>query len=238
MITQSEIINEVLVEMGKTTTAAYYTDAILSGWLSRANKRAAAYKKWAFTEGRISTTYASLATDEDSLLYMQYPEGWKTDSVRLLTIGGASLKRTNYYKYRSFLEDNPNSDAKMFTDYGRRVYINGNSGLSGTVTAWGQYTPAKIDPTDPDATTIFTGEEEGNEALVEMMIGYAYTREKKYKEADVHMQRAKQILDDIWERLKEEAYGYHTVDDEGMFKRIDVIGGALREDTFKRDQWY
>ena len=238
MRTRDHIVNEVLVRLSVSTTNAYYTDSILREWYGQSQHWAAAYKKWPMTEGRVSTTFASLVNDEDGLLRGEYPEGWKADSIRLLTIGGKQVDKKNYYNFRKFLEDNSADDKRVFSDFGRAFYINPNIDLSGTVTVWGQYTPA-YDITNENELTIFSDyEPDGNEAMVNEMLSYAHTREKDTNTALAYHQRAVQILDNIWAKIQNEQFGYQTTEGEGMYKRIDVLGGALRDDLFKRDQFY
>jgi len=238
MRTTEDIIGEVMVRLGTNTTVSSmrYTDEILNDWLRLAHRSAASYKKWPFTEGRVSTTYASLVTDEDGLLAGEYPEGWRPDSIRMLKIGGKTLEKRNYTKFCKFLEDNPNSDEKIFTDYGRRYYVSGD--VSGTIAMWGQFSPT-IDPTDRDSLTVFSDRvDEGNEAVVNLMLSYAMVREQRSQDSLAYLQKAQAILEAVWVQIKDEQYAYHSTDDEGMFKRLDVLGGAMRDDTFKRDQWH
>lgn len=236
--TIGEIKIEYAVRNQVSTTAAFYSDSVLNSWIDQAHKWAAGYKKWPFAEGRVSTTYASLTENEDGLLGTDYPEGWKPDAIRILRIGGKRYVKTNFAKFLSFFEDNPASTKKLWTDFGRRYYVNGLSGESGTVVVWGQYTP-NLDLTDTSALTVFSGvEETGNDAIVEYMLYLSRIREKDDNSALVHLQLATDQLNAIWDRIKDEQYAYHTTDDEGMFKRMDVLGGALRDDLFKRDQFY
>src|SRR3990167_5351395 len=235
--TIGEIKDEFLVRGQVSTTAAFYSDAILNSWIDQGHKWASGYKKWPFGEGRVSTTYASLVTDEDGLLAGEYPEGWKPDSIRMLRIGGKAFQKTQFYQFTKFFEDNPESDKKLFSDYGRRYYVNASAG-SGTVVVWGQFTPS-LDLTDTSATTVFSSAaEEANGAIVDYMLYLSKIREKDLKTAVGHLQVARATLDALWDSVKNEQYGYQGVDGEGMFKRIDVLGGALRDDLFKRDQFY
>ena len=237
MRTITDLKKEVLVRLSASTTVAYYTDAILLDWITQAHVWASGYKKWPFTEGRVSTTFASLVTDEDGWLRGEYPEGWKPDSIRLLTIGGKRLNKKNFYKFQSFLEDNSSTDDRIYSDRGYSYFINPTIDLSGTVTAWGQYKPY-IDITDENALTVFSdAAEDGNEAIVNEILSYAHTKEKKTNDAVTYHTRATQILDGIFDSVKNEQFGYQTVDDEGMFKRIDVLAGAERSDLFNRDQF-
>jgi hypothetical protein len=236
--TKGDIINEFYVRTRGDSSISYYTEDMANDWFIQGLRWAAAYRKWPMTEGRISTTFASLSTDEDGILVGEYPEGWKSDSIRILRIGGKRLDKKNYQQFLQFLEDNPDSEDRIYSDFGRRYYINPSIDLSGTVTAWGQYTPY-VDVTDTTAKTPFSdSEEEGNMAIVEAMIGFAYASERKADLARTHFETAKGLLDGMWENIKDEQYGYQTTDNDGMFKRIDVLGGALRDDLFKRDQFY
>lgn len=237
MRTLSEIQNEIIVRLSTGTTVAYYTDTIIKEWITQAHRRCAGYKKWPLTEGRVSTTFASLSLNEDGYLRGSYPEGWRPDSIRLLTIGGKRVHKTNFYKFQSYFEDNPDSSDRKFTDQGRSYFINPNIDLSGTVVAWGQYTPY-IDVTDENATTVFSDvAEEGNLAIVEEVISYAQSREKKHKEKLLYSTNAMKLLDTLWDSIKNEQFGYASVDDDGMFQRLDVLGGNMRDDIFKRDQF-
>ena len=62
------------------------------------------------------------------------------------------------------------------------------------------------------------------------------TKQKKFKDAIIYEEKAKQILAEIWERVRDEQYGYQNYDKE-MFKRIDILGGET-EDNFNNPlQW-
>lgn len=259
MTTQGDIIKDFLVKMNQSTTTAFYTDQILTTWCSNANQWAAAKYKWPMTEGRYSTTSASMGTNEDGYTTLEYPEGFRNDSIRLLTIGGKKFQKKNFYKFQSFLQDNSSDTTDLFTDFGRRMFINPHAAdLSGTVVVWGQINVAPLATDtvngvsgsigqDPTALTIFSGsEEDGNEALVEKMMSYALQREKsptsmyrgKYvSPASFHGQTADGMLDAIWKRIQEEQAMYQDTLDEGMFKRFDVMRGGFKEDIFRRDQW-
>lgn len=248
LTTQGEIIKEFMVRANQSTLVAFYTDAILTSWASNAHQWAASRYKWPMTEGRIETTTASLVTSGDGYTTLTYPEGFRPDSIRMLTIGGKRFKKTNFYKFQSYLQDNSAASDNIFTDFMRVVYINPNANdLSGTVVAWGQFNvaPLATDTSgtgvitqDPTATTIFTGtEEDGNEAIVEKMREYGFLREKDTKNADYHRDRAEKMLDAIWKRIGDEQAMYQTTKDDGIFERFDVVNGGFRRDDFRRDQF-
>lgn len=231
MKTQSDIITEVLVRLNQTTTAAFYTDAMLSAWTDQAHKWAAAQHKWPFTEGRATTTYTT--TEEWNF------EGYKADSFRIVQVGTKRLNKLAYEDYLIFKESEPSASDRVFSDYGNTLFINTAVDSSGTLTVWGQYTPATLDATDPTVQTVFTPTaEEGNDAIVEKVLYYAKVKEKKMNEAAVFETQAKLKLEELWKRIQDEQYAYQTHRDRGgMFKRIDVLSGLQNDEVWKRDQF-
>lgn len=229
--TYNDISTDFIRKLGISTTSAYYSDAIIGSWAQQATRFATSYKKWPHTEGRVSTTFAS--TEEWSF------EGYKADTFRLLQIDSKRLNKLNFEDYQIFREEDSSGSDRVYTDFGRLVFINPNIDLSGTLTAYGQYTPVDIDITDLTATTVFSGkDEEANEAIVQEMISYAKTREKKSTEAEFFHKRALAILDGLWQRIQDEGYGYQTHRTRGgMFKRINVIDSGVEDDKIKRDQF-
>ena len=228
-----EIKDDIVIQLGVSTSVGFYTEAILEDWIDKAHKFAAAFKKWPMTEGRVSTTYVVDSTTDE--VGFNYPEGWKPDSIRLLRIGGKRFKKLNFNKYQEFREDWPSDQAKVFSDHGRLYFINPLADASGTTTLWGQYTPIF----GSDDLTVFSDmAEEGNEAIIEEVMSYAKKKEKKLTEAIAHHETAKKILDEIWQRIKDEQFGYQSEDDEGMFKRMDIIQGDFHSDLIKRNQWF
>lgn len=229
-----DLKSEFIVRNQASTLTAFYTDTIIGDWLNQAYRFTTSYKKWPFTEGKISTTYTGVSDDTG----YTYPEGWKSDSIRHLEVGGKRFRKMNFYDYRGFREDNNEDSEKIFSDFGRTYYINPKSDASGTITAWGQYMPV-IDITDDTATTVFSGsEEEGNEAIINEMISYAKTREKKAAEAKHYHEKAVEILEGIWKRIMDEQAMYQGRKDAGMFENFDVLRGDLSDDLIRRDRWY
>jgi hypothetical protein len=221
MRTKTDIITEVLVRNNRTTTDGFITDSTLSNWYVEANSWGNSFKKWPFTEGRISTTYTS--TEEWNF------EGYKADSIRFLTIGQKLYQKITFKDYQQMLDENPDSTDKVYTDYGRTIFINTNSGGSGTLVAYGQYQPY-IDITDESGITVFTDwDEEGNEAIVEKMTSSLKRREHLPDEAELHDQRASAKLMEVWQRIMDEQSNYQIKNSEGMFKYFDVLTGGSDE---------
>lgn len=234
-----DIITEFLVRNNRTTTDGFITDVIAQGWLKDAHNWAMAYKKWPFTEGRVSTTSANLTTNEDGYLTISYPEGFRSDSIRLMTIAGKHFFKKNFYKFQSFLEDNSGDASLIYTDYARQVYINPSAAtLSGTIAMWGQYQPV-LDVTDMAATNLFSVyDEDANEAIIEKMTAYLKRKEHEAFEAQVLDQTAGARLEALQKRIQDEQFAYQDTLNEGLWKRFDVQRGGFKEDIFKRDQWF
>jgi len=236
LTTIDDIKKEIVVRLGVSTTTAYYNETMLNNWILTATRWATSYKKWPHTEGRVSTTFAS-GSGEDSDEY--FFEGYKADSFRMMLIGGKRLDKLNFEDYKIMRESTPDASDRVFSSFGRLVYINPRIDLSGTLTAYGQYTPADIDVTDNTAQTVFSGrDEEGNEAIVVEVISYAKMRQQKDTEAEFEHKRAMNILDSLWARVGDEQYAYKTHRTRGgMFKRVDVLNNRTEDDGIKRDQF-
>lgn len=222
----------------RTTTDAFITDTTIQGWLKDAHVWAAGFKKWPMTEGKNSTTASSITTSPEGYIALNYPEGYKSDSIRLITVGGKRTLKKNFYKFQQFVEDNPNDTSKIWTDYGRVVLFNPMiSEFSGTIVSWGQFMPI-LDVTDMTATTIFSDyDEQGNESIVHKMTGYLKRREHLAEEAELYEKKAEQVLGEVEGLIDDEAFGYQDTNNEGWLKRFDVLRGGFKEDIFRRDQW-
>lgn len=223
---KSEIKMEVLVRLGKDTTSAWTSDTQLNRLIDQAHRWAAGYHKWPFTEGRFSTTFASLITNEDSYLRGEYPEGWKSDSIRQLTVGGLRYQKTNFEDFQIYQEDQTSGTDKIFSDFARAYYINPNAGASGTISAWGQYTPAALDDESASDETVFKGEDEANQAIIDEAMSYLLRRDSRETEAINHHELAKKALDELWKRIGDEQFAYQSKD-RSMFSRVDVINGGF-----------
>mgnify|MGYP001594512768 CR=1 FL=1 len=236
MRTRDDIFTEVLVRNNRTTTDGFISDTFLKNWYTQANAWAAGYHKWPFTEGKASTTYSTSVTDDMGNAIVPYFEGWKADSIRVMTIGGKRMEKLAFQSFLRFIEDNPGNTARLYTDYGRQLFVNVSADVSGTLTAYGQYTPY-IDVTDESGLTIFSDYDvEGNEAIVEKMSEYLKRREHLDNEAELNAKNATIKLEEIWKKIQDEQFTDQTKD-QSMFKDFDVLSGrgtniGRREDQF------
>ena len=226
ILTNGEIITEVLVRNNRTTTDGFITDTMLFDWLREAHNWSTSIKPWPFTEGRYSTTFATGTGPNADEWFI---EGYEADSIRFLTIGGKNHQKINFQDYLIFRDEEGASNDRVFSDHGRLLYVNPNTDATGTMVAYGQYQPL-IDPTDLAAETVFSSwNAEGNEALIEKMTSYLKRREHLPDEAELHDQRATAKLLEVWDRIGSEQFNYQDKG-EGIWKRFDVVEGGFRDD--------
>ncbi len=91
--------------------------------------------------------------------------------------------------------------------------------------------------TADDLDTVFSPNgDEGNDAIIEKVLGSIYTRDNNPQEATLHYQTAEKLLNDLWTRTMDEQYKYQTKD-RGMFKDFDVLEGDYTDNLFKRNQF-
>jgi sarcosine oxidase delta subunit len=208
---------------------------MLNNWVSQAHRWASGYKPWPFSEGRVSTTFASgSGANADEYNF----EGYKADSFRIITIGNKRLQKLNFDDYLIMRENNSGTTDRVYTDFSNTLYINPGIDTSGTLVAYGQFIPANFDATDGTENTVFTSTaDDGNQAIIEEMISYAYKRDGKKGEAVNQHLLAKQILDELWQRIRDEQFAYQSHKDRGgMFTRVDVLEGDY-EDGINEDQF-
>jgi hypothetical protein len=237
--TFGDIKTSVIVKLGiSTTTSSYYTDTIINNWIFEGARWATSFSKWPLTEGRLSTTFVA-GTEEWGF------EGLKAETVRFLKIGTERFRKLNFDDYQIFREEESSSTERVFSDFGRILFINPKTDASGTLAVYGQYAPKEMDvtsgasPSEITADTVFSAsEQEGNEAIVEKVLSYAMTSERKPNDAENHHLKAVRILQGLEKRFAEEHYQYQTHPSRGgMFKRINVLKGGIADDLNKRDQF-
>jgi len=229
--TYSDIRTDVLDKAGLATTAGFITQDMLNNWIQQAERWATSFKNFPCTEGRVSTTW----TGTEELTF----EGYRSDSFRYLKVGEKRFRKLNFEDYEIFKEEEPDSEEKVYTDFGKLVLINPRADVSGTLTAFGQFEPAPIDVTDEESTTVFSnGNEEGNEAIVEKVLSFIESRKQDDNAAAKHLESAEGILDKMDEAVDERQFRYQTHRSRGgMFKRINVLGGGIDDELIRRDQF-
>jgi len=227
-VNRGELKTEILVRSGRDTTSGWLSNSALNNWINQAHRWGAGYKPWPYTEGRAQTTYT--ATEEWVF------EGYKADSFRFMQIGGDRFQKINFEDYQIYKEQQDGGSDKVYSNFGGVVHINPDSGVSGTLVAYGQYQPANI--TDDSTDTVFTPfGDEGNQAIINQVLGDIANREGNAQESINKHMLAKQLLDELWTRIDDEQFAYQT-HDRGMWDRIDVVNdNGFYEDGLKRNQF-
>jgi len=206
-----ELQTELQNRLSVTTTNTFWTSTMIKDWLNQANKWACTYRKWPFTEGAVYVNSRANA------LYYDYPPEFRSDSISRLEIESAEGKMEEYKKIRyqdfmKYIRENPDGEDKIFSDHQRFYFINPKVPVSGReINLWGQKKPKKL-VADSDITPFAEGEEAGEEAIIKKALSIALKKGKKYTEARIEETEAKDILNEIWERVKEEQASYQTKD--------------------------
>lgn len=202
-----EQIIELNNRLSITVTNTFWTPAMLESWLNQANRWACFYKHWPQTER------ARFTPSRANALFYDYPERFRTDSIRRLEIQQADGKMLKYTKKRyedfmDYIQNNPAGTDRIFSDFRRQYFINPKVEVAGReICVWGQESPDVL-TLDTDITP-FT---EGEEAIIKRALMIALQKAKKYREAAIERDEAKLILEQIWERSLEEQAQYQVKD--------------------------
>lgn len=231
---RGELKTEILVRSGKDTTSAWTSEAFINDWINQAHQWAAGYKPWPFAEGRTSTTYTSVSEEWNF-------EGYKANSFRFVEVGGKQLQKLSFQQYKEFKEARPGDNDRICADFGATLLINTFADVSGTLTVYGQYQPANIEDGDTNdaINSVFSGiATEGDEAIIEEVLGKIANRDTKTDEATAHHTKAEKLLDKLWLRYEDEQFKKQShPKSEGMFKRFDVLRGRNTDDLLNTDQF-
>ena len=229
----SELQTEVFVRGAIDTTSGFITETMVRKWLGDANTWAAAYKKWPFTEYKNKSTAFTSGTETYA-----YPNtSFKTDSIRIMQVGSCLFEKKNFSDYLKYREDYASGTDKIFSDFGRTLYINPNC-ASGTIYAYAQYTPIIIGTiaASTDSTVFSSYDAEGDDAVIQKALSWVSLRKGDLKKAADYGDRAKLLLEEIWQRCKDEQFAYQTKDRE-MFEGFDVLEGGEFDEEFNPLQW-
>ena len=139
MALYSELQTLVFTRLGADTTSTYITEKNVRDWLNEAHIWASSYKKWPFTEYMDESGTYTPGTSA-----YNYPNtNFKTDSIRFLLVGTTPFAKKIFSDFGQYFVDYPSGTDKIFTDYGRILYINPNC-VAGTIYTFGQLTPPTL----------------------------------------------------------------------------------------------
>lgn len=204
------------------STSTLITTANIKTWLNQSKDWALIYKKWAFLQKK--ETDLVDATEE-----YPYPSGMRTTSIYLIRVNSERYIKINHEDYLKYLEDHSTGDDRVWAEFDRTIYINGNACTVGeTIEMYGQEKTSDLSD-DDDTTPFADGEPSGDEAIIKRAVSIGL---KKIGGADqralIEEKEAKDILDTIWTRIKENSP--RTVrKGRPLFKKINILKGTIND---------
>ena len=200
-----------------------FTDTDLGEWINQGVKKAWDFKFWPFTQDKVTGTTAGATITS--------PQTLMAGSIFLLRINSKEYKKLIYQDYLKYLEDFPSATDRIWSEYKRTIYLNGNAftvgqgyelygkGMAPTLSSTGDLLPFS-----PDADNY---EHSGNEAIVQLAYGEALASRKfnQAQEAEIERKKAYQELEILWRPFAEERA---TLQSKGrpMFNVGDFLGGS------------
>lgn len=222
----SELQSQVFVRGAVDTTSTFITETMVREWLNEAHIWATSYKKWPFTEYMDKSGSYTNGTSA-----YNYPNtNYKTDSIRMISVGTEPFYKKIFSDFAQYFINYPSGTDKIFSDYGRILYINPNC-TSGTIYTFGQLTPPTLGLVgSSSSSTVFNNyDPEGNDAVIDKACSYVFRRKGKFNESIDFETRARTTLDELWKRIQDEQAMYQTKDRE-LWERIDVVNGNYYND--------
>ena len=189
-----------------------FVDADLQDYIQGGAQKAWDFHAWDFTEGAKTGTLSSTNITNG---YVDYPPDMVTGGANNLVVNNqefALKDKLIYRDYRKFLEDNPNGQDKVWSEYKRYIFINMNAcAAAQTFDVYGKLRcitftgDSDLLPFSPDTDN---QEDSGNDAIVSLAYGEAMGSEKK-KQYDVAagiIKAAYASLDIVWKPMAD----YHA----------------------------
>ncbi len=134
----SAMITEVRDGLNVLSASTFITTAMIQRWICMAMDWALSYKKWPFLEYKGTDLIDATGT-------YPYPTSMKTKSAFLVTVAGERFEKIRYEDYLKYLEDDSSGDDKVWAEFDRDIYINGNACSTGdAICIYGQAIPASL----------------------------------------------------------------------------------------------
>lgn len=201
------------------STSTFITATMIKRWLNMAKDWALAFKPWPFMEG----TGTDLI---DATGNYPYPTLMKTKSAFLITVAGERFEKIRYEDYLDYLEQYSTGSDKVWAEFGRTIYINGNAcSVGDAVIIYGQKMVADLSG-DTETTPFASAEPSGDEAIVLRAIAKGFKKKEGFEtEAKLAQLEAEATLNRIWERIME-AKPREVLKTTPRFKKINIIKGT------------
>jgi len=183
---------------------------------------AMAYKPWPFLE--------DLATDLiDATGNYPYPTDVRTKSVKFITVNSERYVKIRYEDYLKYFEEDSSGEDRVWAEYDRTIYINGNACEVGeTINMYGREAVSDMSE-NTDVTPFDTNDPSGDEAVVRRAVAIGLRKIGGLDtEALIEEAEAKEILKTIWDRIAE-AMPREVTKTTPRFKKINVVKGTTEE---------
>ena len=209
------------------STSTLITITMIKKWLNMAKDWSLVFFAWPFLQ--------KLSTDlVDATGTYAYPSLIRTKSIYLITVNGERYVKINYEDYLKYLEDYSTGDDRVWAEFDRDIYINGNACSVGeTINMYGQEAVADLSG-DTDVTPFDAAEPSGDEAIIRRAVAVGMKKIGGLDaEALIEEREAKEILDTIWARIQE-AKPREIRKGRPLFRKINILKGTTSESSDSR----
>lgn len=215
-----ELETETLERLSASTSTQYITKTMVDRWLNMSMHWALSFKKWPMLESSGSDLIDSTGT-------YPYPTGMKTKSCFLITVGGKRFVKIRYEDYLKYKEDYPTGTDRVWAEYDRNTFINGNAcSVGDAVIFYGIIKVSNLSGAT-DKTPFADAEDAGDEAIIRK--AYAMGLQRYGDDQNLVLSEEKaaaDILNMVYDRIRESA-PREFLKNTKMFKRINVIKGVV-----------
>lgn len=221
---QKEICAELNVDYTIVAVGTHelYTITEIKKWANMAKDWCLSFKKWPFLE----TSGTDLI---DATGKYPYPALMKTKSAFIITVAGERYVKISYEDYLKYFEDDADGEDRIWAEWDRDIYINGNAcDVGDAIIIYGQAGEADLSA-DAALTPFAAAEPNGDEAVIKKAVSLAMRKNRqRFNESKLLEIEAKDILSMIWDRLSE-AMPREVRKSTPVFKRVNVLDGTIGE---------
>jgi len=215
---QNEVCDELGISLTDIALNKLFTLTQLKRWLNLGKNWALNYKRWPFLENKDTDAIDATGT-------YPYQAGMKTNSIWLITVAGKKFDKIRYEDYLQYLEDDPDGDDKVWAEYDRDIFINGNACSVGNAIIMHGFEAIDDLSTGTETTPFAAAEPTGDEAIVLYAVAKALKKKKQAAEARISRGEAGSLLDAIWDRIME-AKPREVTKSRPLFRRMNVLEGT------------
>jgi hypothetical protein len=195
--------------------STFYTDTKLGEWINLGYKWLGGLKNWPVLETAKKTT--SIVKPDFKYDIYNYPSDFRTDSLVRLAVddelwgekdtdGNIKQGKLAFDDFLSFIENNPSSEEKFWSDWGRQYFIFPKLTAGRVISVWGHIYPPKL--SDPTDLTVFEGEPELEEAIIKKAHSIALIKGKRKREGQAEEAEAINLANIIWDKIMKRQASY------------------------------